>query len=350
MTGKREGRRGVKVVRKRLADGTIKTYRYDPAEKAERERLERERNGLRMLAVAYCKSPEFTALSPAWRSATVYYLGIIEDRVGFMTLPEVNDRRARNEFYALRDEFALTPAKADKIMNVLRRVLSWGYERGTIDVNHAVKIPHLVPHSHSRRDYVWTHENEAAFIAAATPEVRNLFRFALFTGLRQSDICGVRWADFDGEWLVIKPAKTAQSTAVSVHLPVHALPPFAEMVAGLSRSSEFMLTTDHAGQPWTVENVKKLWRRTMAAADLAGTELRFHDIRGTTVTRLFDAGCSEAEVASISGHAIGAGTMLRSYAARTRTLALNAYRKWWQAMQGGTIVHIGKPERKPETA
>lgn len=350
MTGKREKPRGVKLVRKRLADGSIKTYRYDPVEKAERERRNREKGGIRVLAVEYCKSPEFKALSPVWQSATVYYLGIIEDRIGWMALPELNDRRSRAKFYALRDEFADTPSKADKIMNVLRRLLSWGYERGSVEVNHAVKIAHLVPSAKSRRDYVWLPEHEAAFLAVATPEVANLFRFALYTGLRQADICAVRWSDFDGQWLVVKPSKTAHSTAVEIHFPVFALPPFAELVAGLSRASEFMLTTDHAGQPWTTENVKKLWRRTVTAADLAESELRFHDIRGTTVTRLFDAGGSEAEVASISGHAIGGGTMLRSYAARTRTLALNAYRKWWMAMQGGTVVHIGKPERKPETA
>lgn len=327
-----------------MADGSVKEYRYDRAAKAERERLDRERDAIHMIAVAYYEAPEFKRLSPRWQAATRYYVGLIERRLGWMALSDLNDRRARDDFYELRDKHADQPAKADKIMNVLRRLLSWAYERGRIEINHAINIPHLVSSSASRSDFVWTEENEAAFLAVAKPEMAALFRMALLTGLRQSDLCALRWSDIDGDWLVVKPAKTLQSTAVAVHLPIHALPPLAETIAGLARCSEFILTTDHYGQPWTPENLKKRWRQTMATpgAGLATTDLRFHDIRGTTVTRLYSAGCTDAEVASISGHAIGGGTMLRSYAARTRALALNAYRKWWQAMQGGTVVNFGQ--------
>lgn len=334
----------MKVVRKVMADGSVKEYRYDRAAKAERERLERERNAIHMIAVAYYDSPEYKRLSPRWQSVTRYYVGLIEDKVGWMTIADLNDRAARDDFYGLRDSHAAYPSKADKVMNVLRRLLAWAYERGRIEVNHALKIPHLVSSSASRSDFVWTEELEAAFLAVAKPEMASLFRAALFTGLRQSDLCGLKWSDFDGEWLVVKPQKTAHSTAITVHLPVAALPPLAEMLAGLSRGSEFILTTDHYGQPWTPMNIQKRWRETMTApgAGLSHSGLRFHDIRGTTVTRLYSAGCTDAEVASISGHTIGGGTMLRSYAARTRTLALNAYRKWWQAMQGGAVVNFGQ--------
>jgi hypothetical protein len=43
---------------------------------------------------------------------------------------------------------------------------------------------------------------------------------------------------------------------------------------------------------------------------------------------LFEAGCTDAETAAITGHSIGAGTKLGDYAARTKQLAVNAYRKW----------------------
>ena len=332
----------MKIVRKVLADGSVREYRYPP--KAERDRRAAEERAIHMLAIAYYDSPEFKRLSPRWQSTSRYYIGLIEDALGWMTVPDLNSRAARDDFYALRDAHADLPAKADKLMNVLRRLLSWGYERSRIEINHAIKIPHLVGSNAARADFVWTDEWEAAFLAVAKPEMANLFRLAMFTALRQSDLCALRWANFDGQWLVVKPAKTQHSTGVSVHIPVHALPPLAELLADLPRASEYILTTDHYGQPWSPENLKKRWRQTMATpgAGLAESGLRFHDIRGSTVTRLYDAGCTDAEVASITGHAIGGGTMLRSYAARTRTLALNAYRRWWQAMQGGTVVNFGK--------
>lgn len=332
----------MKIVRKVMADGSVKEYRYPP--KAERERRAAEEKAIHMLALSYYASPEFKGLSPRWQEATRHYVALIEDEIGWMTLPDLNDRSARDEFYALRDAHADRPSKADKIMSVLRRLLSWGYERGRVEINHAIKIPHLVSSVGNRSDFVWTAEWEAAFLAVAKPEMANLFRLALFTGLRQSDLCALKWANFDGQWLTVKPSKTQHSTGVSVFFPVFALPPFAELLADLPRASEYVLTTDHYAQPWSPENLKRRWRQTMATAgsDLSSSGLRFHDIRGTTVTRLFDAGCSDAEVAAISGHAIGGGSMLRAYAARTRTLALNAYQRWWQAMQGGVVLNFGK--------
>lgn len=47
------------------------------------------------------------------------------------------------------------------------------------------------------------------------------------------------------------------------------------------------------------------WRDSMKARDLAGiSDVTFHDIRGTAVTRLALAGCTVAEIASLTGHAL----------------------------------------------
>jgi hypothetical protein len=45
------------------------------------------------------------------------------------------------------------------------------------------------------------------------------------------------------------------------------------------------------------------------------------------VTRLYEAGCTDAEVTAISGHASKAETSVRDYQARTRKLALAAFTK-----------------------
>ena len=55
--------------------------------------------------------------------------------------------------------------------------------------------------------------------------------------------------------------------------------------------------------------------------------LHWHDLRGTAISTLFAAGCSNAEVASISGHKIGGRSMLDAYAARSGELPINAFRK-----------------------
>jgi len=54
-------------------------------------------------------------------------------------------------------------------------------------------------------------------------------------------------------------------------------------------------------------------------------DLRFHDLRSTAVTMLFEAGCNVAEVAAITGHTLKtAQSILDTYLARTGALARSA--------------------------
>jgi class 3 adenylate cyclase len=55
-------------------------------------------------------------------------------------------------------------------------------------------------------------------------------------------------------------------------------------------------------KPWTSDGFRTSWGRACAAAGIVG--LTFHDLRGTAVTRLAVAGCTEAEIATITGHSL----------------------------------------------
>lgn len=76
-------------------------------------------------------------------------------------------------------------------------------------------------------------------------------------------------------------------------------------------------------------------RRTVAeAADLSKiqlpgvaqpVDLHFHDIRGTAVTLLSEAGCTQQQIATITGHSLKTvHRILERYLARTRGLAEEA--------------------------
>ena len=53
--------------------------------------------------------------------------------------------------------------------------------------------------------------------------------------------------------------------------------------------------------------------------------LHFHDIRGTTVTLLSEAGCTTQQIATITGHSLRTvNQILERYLARTRGLAEQA--------------------------
>jgi len=63
-----------------------------------------------------------------------------------------------------------------------------------------------------------------------------------------------------------------------------------------------LILTNHMGQPWTSHGFQSSWLRASRRAGIAG--LTFNDLRGTAVTRLAIAGCTEAEIATITGHSL----------------------------------------------
>jgi integrase len=63
-----------------------------------------------------------------------------------------------------------------------------------------------------------------------------------------------------------------------------------------------VILTNSEGKPWSSDGFRCSWRKACAAAGIVG--LTFNDLRGTAVTRLAVAGCTEAEIATITGHSL----------------------------------------------
>jgi integrase len=91
------------------------------------------------------------------------------------------------------------------------------------------------------------------------------------------------------------------------------------MLDGLDRTTAVVLTTK-TGLPWKPRYVKAQWE---AASKQAGiTASHFHDLRGTAITMLAEAGCTTPRIAAITGHSLKTvTTILDKYLARTRALA-----------------------------
>jgi integrase len=98
------------------------------------------------------------------------------------------------------------------------------------------------------------------------------------------------------------------------------------MLDGMERVSPPILTTK------TNQALKKcyfahLWEK--AASDAGLSNLHFHDLRGTAVTMLSEAGSNPQQIATITGHSLKTVTViLDRYLARTRALADQAIFNW----------------------
>jgi integrase len=81
------------------------------------------------------------------------------------------------------------------------------------------------------------------------------------------------------------------------------------------------------GAAWTPNGFRASWGKACSKAGIVG--VTFNDLRGTAVTRLALAGCTEAEIATITGHSLRdvRSILDAHYLHRDPALAVNAIRK-----------------------
>src|SRR5262249_19779455 len=146
-------------VRKRLADGTIKTFWYawkggpplrgEPASpefvasynEAVAQKVVPARGTLFSILQQYQASEDFRGLADSTRRSYVALIARIEKAFADFPLAALTDRRTRGVFMAWRDRIAVASGRrqADYAWTVLARVLSWADDRGLVAANPCAK-------------------------------------------------------------------------------------------------------------------------------------------------------------------------------------------------------------------
>jgi integrase len=268
---------------------------------------------------AYQESAEFSGLAERTRSDYVKLIKGIEKELGDFPLAALTDRRTRGIFMTWRDKLAARSRRqADYAWSVLARVLSWGLDRGLVLANPCARGGRL--YRGSRADQIWTADDEATFLRHAPKHFHLPLLLALWTGQRQGDLLRLPWSAYDGTHIRLRQSKTGARVVIPVGAPLK-----AALDAAARRST--IILTSKAGRPWTSGGFRASWRIACNAAGITG--LTFNDLRGTAVTRLAIAECTEAEIATITGHSLRdvRSILDAHYLHRDPTLAVNAIRK-----------------------
>ena len=197
---------------------------------------------------------------------------------------------------AWRDQIAGTAGRrqADYAWTVLARVLSWSFNRGLVAANPCERSGRLY-RGGGRTEKVWTAADEAAFLERAPAHLHLPLVLALWTGQRQGDLLRLPWSAYDGTHIRLRQGKTGARVVIRVGAPLK-----AALDATPKRSTIILTNSD--GKPWTSDGFRASWRKACKAAGVVG--VTFHDLRGTAVTRLALAGCTEAEIVTITGHSM----------------------------------------------
>jgi integrase len=339
--------KGINSITKKLADGTRHTYYYawkggpplrgEPGtpefvhsynEAAARKALTPQGKLLSLLQ-AYQGSGEFNGLAERTRFDYLKHIKAIEKKFGDFPLAGLTDRRTRGIFMAWRDELAAKSRRqADYMWQVFARVLSWSVNRGLALANPCARGGRL--YRGSRADKIWTADDEAAFLKSAPAHLHLPLLLALWTGQRQGDLLRLPWSAYDGTRIRLQQSKTGARVVLPVGAPLK---------AALDTAKKFgpLILTNSLKRPWTSHGFQASWHIAAKKAGIVG--VTFHDLRGTAVTRLAIVGCSEAEIATITGHSLRdvRSILDAHYLHRDPALAEAAIRK----LEGGYTVTEG---------
>lgn len=304
--------KGINRVKTKLADGTTAVYYYAwkggprlPGKPGDDEfiaayneaiaKKARPASGtLQSILNGFQQSTDWHDLAARTQKDYVKLIKVIEQKFGDFPLSGLADKRSRSIFMEWRDDRAKASRRqADYGWQVLARIISWAHGRGLVAANPCEKGGRV--YRGSRAEHVWTDADEAAFLASAPAHLHLPLILALWTGQRQGDLLILAWTQYDGEKIRLQQGKTGARVVIPCGAPLR-----TALDALKKREGTVLLNSD--GEPWTPDGFRSSWRKACIAAGVTG--VTFNDLRGTAVTRLALAGCTEAEIATITGHSL----------------------------------------------
>jgi integrase len=249
------------------------------------------------LAISYYGSQEFLAMKPSSRQVR---RNIIER---FCREMDVNglcngDKRAallqRDHIVRFMAARSAQPESANGLRKALRALMQHAIEirlrddDPTRDVK-AIRVKTTGYHS-------WTEEEIAQFEEhhAVGSRPRLALALLVFTGQRRSDVVRMGRQHIRDGRLHLRQIKTGAELAIRVHSELQAI--IAESVGG---QMTFLVT--EFGKPFTAAGFGNWFRDQCDMANLRHCSA--HGLRKAAARRLAEAGCTEHEIAAITGHA-----------------------------------------------
>lgn len=179
----------------------------------------------------------------------------------------------------------------NRYLATIRSVLRLAQREGMVD-----SVPHLRLLPEPQKRIRWITQEEAQRLLAALPaHLKPAAAFALATGLRQSNVFGLEWAQIDMQrhvaWIYSDQAKGKRDIAVPLNPDALAI-----LKGQIGQHDRYVFT--YAGKPMQRPD-KETWRRACQKAGIS--DFRWHDLRHTWASWHVMNGTSLQELMELGG-------------------------------------------------
>lgn len=240
----------------------------------------------------YKGSPEFGRLAETTKRDYLRYLAIIETAWGDLQARGVRPKHA----ISLRDAYADAPVAANHLVSIGKTLFNFGIPREFCETNPFSMIPKIPVDDKGSPpwpawafglidDFGWEDLQRAVVLAA-------------YTGQRQEDVIRMAKSDLEDGGIVVTQLKTAKTLWIPLHKDLVA------KMATWEVGPPWTFVQSTKGQVYTPERFRARWTRLMRgtpAGRIRAQGFKFHGLRSSSVENLREAGCSDAEISSITG-------------------------------------------------
>ena len=238
----------------------------------------------------------------------IEFLGKRADlNVAAVTSRDISDFRDR------RQSLGLAPATLNLDIIILSAAFNGALRQGHVSVNPCLAIEPLKEREPQRKG-VFTSEQVAALVEAATGDWRGMILIAFYTGARMSDVANLRWSNVDLisdiKTIRFRPRKGGGEVVTVIHL---ALEDYLLSMPTAKSDDEFLFSSLAERNASTLSN---WFRDIMERAKIENREVRkrtskngrsvsalsFHCLRHSFTSALANAGVSEERRMALTGH------------------------------------------------
>ncbi len=275
----------------RLPDDPASVAFWTALEQAQKPK-EGPQGGMAKMVAAYQASPHYAALAPATRREYDRYLANVVRGLGD-TDPDI---LAPAEVAAIRDALGSTPAKANAMVRAIAALYAWGRERGFAKTNPASDITKLKIGEHKPWP-TWAWE----LVPHLRVELRLACNLALYTGQRLGDVLAMHMGQIRDGAVTVRQSKTGKTMRVPLHRELMPL------IEECRQRGSLYLVSRPDGTQFTVDQFHAMWGREMTKKEVKRIRAEgfvFHGLRKSATIKLVEAGCTEKQVAAITGQSL----------------------------------------------
>lgn len=192
---------------------------------------------------------------------------------------------------AIHDKYADTPRRADHYIQIIR--LLWNYANDKLDWDIGTNPAAGIDLYGRQRSFEPWPEWMCEKIDTAPRDVQTTYHLIRGTGQRPNAAIGMLWGDFDGEWVSVLDEKSDEK------FPIFCPADLRAYLDTLPKKGRHVLAKNLT-VPLGYDAVEKQFRDWRSDLGESAKPYSLHGLRKLAIVDLAEAGCTDAEIQSVT--------------------------------------------------